>query len=93
MPSGPPPDALASVSLTHVQYNADDPLGLPMAYASLVPIAILVSYGTLIAFRRDLATIILLLGQLVNEVVNYIAKKTFKESRPTGAVLGVGGAV
>ncbi|KAI9101206.1 dolichyldiphosphatase 1-like protein [Phlyctochytrium arcticum] len=74
---------LASVSLTHVQFDENDPYGAIMAYASLSPIAIIISYCTLIAFRRDVATIFLLIGQLSNEAVNFSAKKIIREARPT----------
>ncbi|KAI8822687.1 phosphatidic acid phosphatase type 2/haloperoxidase [Fimicolochytrium jonesii] len=74
---------LASVSLTHVQYDDSDPLGMFMAYASLAPIAIIISYVTLIFFRRDLATILMFVGQLVNEGVNFVAKKIVRQARPT----------
>ncbi|TPX66072.1 hypothetical protein SpCBS45565_g04718 [Spizellomyces sp. 'palustris'] len=74
---------LAAISLTHVEFDPNDPYGQLMGYASLVPIALLVSYCTLIAFRRDLATCLMFLGQLVNEAVNYAAKKIIKEARPT----------
>ncbi|KAJ3017488.1 hypothetical protein HKX48_003516 [Thoreauomyces humboldtii] len=77
---------LASISLTHVQFDPSDPLGMFMAYASLAPIAILVSYGTLVAFRRDLATCLMLTGQLVNEGVNFVAKKVVKQARPTAVM-------
>ncbi|KAJ3162714.1 Dolichyldiphosphatase 1 [Geranomyces michiganensis] len=74
---------LASVSLTHVQFDPSDPIGMLMAYVSLVPLALIISYVTLIAFRRDLATCLMLLGQLTNEGVNFIAKRIVREARPT----------
>ena len=77
---------LASIDLTHVQFSPNDPWGLLMAYASLIPIALLVSYTTLIAFRRDVATIGMLAGQLSNEAVNYVLKKVVKQARPTSTL-------
>ncbi|KAJ3177282.1 hypothetical protein HDU87_004533 [Geranomyces variabilis] len=74
---------LASVSLTHVQFDPADPIGMLMAYISLAPLALLISYATLIAFRRDLATCLMLLGQLTNEGVNFVAKRIVREARPT----------
>lgn len=41
--------SLKSFSLTHVQYENGDILGLLMAVITLIPIAILVAYGTLFA--------------------------------------------
>ncbi|KAL2918276.1 hypothetical protein HK105_202203 [Polyrhizophydium stewartii] len=92
--SGPPaswrPDgagalgsSLASVTLTHVQYDPADPLGKGLAAASLLPIAILVSFVTLVVFNRDLATSLAFAGQLLNEAVNYVLKHTIREPRPT----------
>ncbi len=80
--------ALASISLTHVQY---DPTLEPrlftqfLAYCSLVPIFLIVSYVTLFTFRRDVATLLMFLGQLLNEGFNYILKTSIKEPRPTGS--------
>ncbi|KAJ3045877.1 Dolichyldiphosphatase 1 [Rhizophlyctis rosea] len=74
---------LASINLTHVQFDPSDPWGMLMGYASLVPIALLVSYATLILFRRDVATMGMLGGQLTNEAVNYVLKKVVRQARPT----------
>ena len=74
---------LESFSLTHVQYSADDIIGKPLAVASLVPIFILVSYATLLAAQRDMAHCIMLIGQLLNEIINASAKAMIKEPRPT----------
>jgi len=41
-----------------------------------------VGFCTLILFRRDLRTATFFVGILVNEVINYILKKTIKEARP-----------
>lgn len=94
MTVSPPPSApsvlpphLVPVSLTHVVYDPQDPYGGPLvgkflAYCSLVPIALLVSYATLILFRRDLATLFMFTGQLVNETVNAVLKKWVKQDRP-----------
>lgn len=73
---------LTAFSLTHIQYRANDPLGLLMAVASLLPILMLVVYLTLIVSRRDLATIYITVGQIGTEIVNYVLKHWIKESRP-----------
>ncbi|OAJ40278.1 hypothetical protein BDEG_24033 [Batrachochytrium dendrobatidis JEL423] len=74
---------LKSASLTHAQYDPADPLGKLMAYATLTPIALLVAYTTQCLFSRDLASGFMLLGQLVNEGVNYILKNSIRQDRPT----------
>ncbi|KAI8813935.1 dolichyldiphosphatase 1-like protein [Cladochytrium replicatum] len=74
---------LKAITLTFVQYDAEDPLGKLLAYASLVPIALIVSYITLIAFRRDVATIVFFAGQILNEAFNAVLKAVIREPRPT----------
>ncbi|CAB1318847.1 unnamed protein product [Coregonus sp. 'balchen'] len=46
-----------SISLTHVEFPAGDLTGQVLAYTSLLPIAILVGFVTLIVFKRELHTI------------------------------------
>uniref|UniRef100_A0A914WKB0 Dolichyldiphosphatase 1 n=1 Tax=Plectus sambesii TaxID=2011161 RepID=A0A914WKB0_9BILA len=74
-------------SLTYVTYIEGDLFGKVLAVASLAPLAIFVSYGTLVVFRRDLCTIFALIGQLLNEVINYALKHTIKDPRPN--ILGL----
>ncbi|XP_074654900.1 dolichyldiphosphatase 1-like isoform X2 [Tubulanus polymorphus] len=71
----------AAISLTHVEYPKDF-IGFVLAIISLTPICILVGFGTLILFRRDLHTISYLIGLLLNEVVNWILKHLIQEYRP-----------
>ncbi|CAN8020305.1 dolichyldiphosphatase 1 [Ixodes scapularis] len=72
----------ASLSLTHVEYPAGDWLGKILAYISLSPLVVLVSFGTLIIFRRDLHTITFLCGTILSEGINFILKHVIKEARP-----------
>lgn len=76
---------LVTFRLTEVKYEAADPIGLVLAVASLLPIALLVVFPTLIIFRRDLRTITFFAGQVANEAVNMVLKRYFKESRPDGS--------
>ncbi|KAJ3102365.1 Dolichyldiphosphatase 1 [Phlyctochytrium bullatum] len=85
----PDPSKLYSFSLTHVQYDKSDPLGKLMAVGALIPIALLVSYVTLLVSRRDLVIFWMFLGQLLNELTNYVAKKTIKQPRPTSKLEAV----
>lgn len=86
MHAHPPDDdqtgALRAFSLTHVQYVDGDPLGFPVAAVTLTPVFVMVAYATLILSRRDLATVALCVGQLLNEGVNYALKHAIKEPRP-----------
>ncbi|KAI9316770.1 dolichyl pyrophosphate phosphatase [Dichotomocladium elegans] len=73
---------LTSLSLTHVQFNPDDFISYAFAYITLLPLAILVFYASVIASRREVAGIVMLLGQLTNEVLNAILKESFQIARP-----------
>ncbi|KAI7901043.1 uncharacterized protein BX663DRAFT_438519 [Cokeromyces recurvatus] len=73
---------LASISLTHVYFNPSDKISYAFAYITLSPIAILVFYASVIVSRREMAGILMLVGQLTNEVVNYILKETIEQERP-----------
>ncbi|KAI7795796.1 dolichyldiphosphatase 1 [Triplophysa rosa] len=71
-----------SISLTHVQYPADDLTGQVLAYTSLLPIAILVGFVTLIVFKRELHTISFFGGLVINEGLNWLLKHIVREPRP-----------
>ncbi|XP_060559137.1 dolichyldiphosphatase 1-like [Ruditapes philippinarum] len=71
-----------SISLTNAQYTKGDFVGYVFAWFSLVPIALIVSFLTLIVFRRDLHTISYFCGILLNEACNWILKHTIREHRP-----------
>ena len=49
---------------TSVAYRRDDPFGELLALFSLAPVFAMVAYATAIAARRDLQTLILLVGQV-----------------------------
>ena len=69
-------------SYTHVLYMTGDRLGQLLALFSLLPVFIMVAYATLALSRRDLHVCSLGLGQLLNEVLNYMLKNTIREPRP-----------
>ncbi|KAI8973867.1 hypothetical protein BDB01DRAFT_729447 [Pilobolus umbonatus] len=73
---------LSSISLTHVQFNPYDKLAYLLAYITLTPIALLIFYGSVIVSRREMASIIMLCGQLLNEGLNSILKGAFEQKRP-----------
>jgi dolichyldiphosphatase len=75
-----------SFSLTHVKYPKGDLIGFILAFISLAPFAIFVSYVTLVLFKRELDTILMLIGQLLNEVLNVILKNIIREQRPLQAM-------
>ncbi|XP_072176724.1 dolichyldiphosphatase 1-like [Diadema setosum] len=71
-----------AISLTYVEYPADDLLGKLIAYISLAPLVILVGFVTLLLFRRELHTITFFGGIVLSEGVNWVAKHTIQEPRP-----------
>ncbi|KAM7217428.1 PAP2 superfamily domain containing protein [Rhypophila decipiens] len=73
---------LASLSLTHVYYNPDDPVSLLCAWLALVPQALCVVYVTLIWSTREAEVALMFAGQLACEAVNFILKRLIKEERP-----------
>ncbi|KAJ5180190.1 hypothetical protein N7492_003400 [Penicillium capsulatum] len=73
---------LASLSLTHVHYNPDDPLSFASAWLALLPQALCVSYVTLIWASREMEVILMFAGQLGCEAVNFALKRIIKEERP-----------
>lgn len=76
--------SLTSLSLTHVQFDPQDKVAYALAYITLLPLAILVFYGSVILARREIAGILMLLGQLLNEGFNAILKESLQISRPHG---------
>ncbi|KAK3903754.1 PAP2 superfamily-domain-containing protein [Staphylotrichum tortipilum] len=74
---------LASLSLTHVYYNPDDPLSYLGAFLSLLPQALCVVYATLFWSTREAEVLLMFLGQLACEALNFVLKRLIKEERPT----------
>jgi len=80
---------LASISLTHVQYDPTSHLSHASAYLALVPQVLMISYVTLIWSTREVEVGIMFAGQLACEAFNWILKRYFREERPT-QMLGKG---
>ncbi|KTG37561.1 hypothetical protein cypCar_00011137 [Cyprinus carpio] len=78
------PPRWRSISLTHVEYPAGDLTGQVLACMSLLPIAILVGFVTLIVFKRELHTISFFGGLIMNEGLNWLLKHILQEPRPCG---------
>ena len=70
---------MKSFDLTCLYYDEKD---IPMVLLSLLPIFLMVSYVTLIVVNRDWRVFSMLVGQLLNEGLNNILKRTIKEPRP-----------
>ncbi|XP_067279875.1 dolichyldiphosphatase 1 [Pseudorasbora parva] len=78
------PPRWRSISLTHVEYPAGDLTGQVLACMSLLPIAVLVGFVTLIVFKRELHTISFFGGLIMNEGLNWMLKHIVQEPRPCG---------
>ncbi|KAJ1953854.1 hypothetical protein EC988_002752 [Linderina pennispora] len=73
---------LKSFSLTHFQYEDGDILGQFLALMSLIPIFFTVMEATIVLSRRELAGLVLFVGQLLNELFNFVLKELIREERP-----------
>ncbi|KAJ9217046.1 hypothetical protein DTO166G4_1506 [Paecilomyces variotii] len=73
---------LASLSLTHVHYNPDDPVSFVSAWLALVPQALCIAYVTLIWASREVEVILMFAGQMGCEALNFVLKRLIKEERP-----------
>uniref|UniRef100_A0A3P8U269 Dolichyldiphosphatase n=1 Tax=Amphiprion percula TaxID=161767 RepID=A0A3P8U269_AMPPE len=76
------PPRWRAITITHVEFAEDDLTGEVLAYISLLPVAILVGFVTLIVFKRELHTISFFGGLLLNEIVNWLLKNILREPRP-----------
>ncbi|KXS14799.1 PAP2-domain-containing protein [Gonapodya prolifera JEL478] len=82
---------LTSLSLTHVEFRSNDLVARILAYVSLTPIFLIVSYATTIFWRRDLDVAVMLGGQLANEGINAVLKDfVYREARPGSVGKGHG---
>ncbi|KAJ1734955.1 hypothetical protein LPJ61_000805 [Coemansia biformis] len=79
---GQPPQRLQSLGLTHFQYAEGDHVGQLLALASLAPVFLVVAETTIVFSRREVAGILLLAGQLLNEAFNLALKLAIREERP-----------
>jgi hypothetical protein len=72
--------------LTYVTYREGDSLGHLLAWSSLIPIGLVVFEASAIVLAetrvRLYDAVMLLMGQLLNELLNYVLKKTFHMPRP-----------
>ncbi|KAI4748347.1 dolichyldiphosphatase [Aureobasidium sp. EXF-12298] len=73
---------LASLSLTHVHYNPNDPIAHACAFLALVPQALCITYATLIWSTREAEVALMFAGQLACEALNWVLKRTIREERP-----------
>ncbi|EEP78698.1 conserved hypothetical protein [Uncinocarpus reesii 1704] len=73
---------LASLSLTHVHYNPEDPISYLCAFLSLVPQALVVIYVTLVWSSREVEVLLMLAGQMVCEALNFGLKRLIRQERP-----------
>ncbi|KAG9232114.1 hypothetical protein BJ875DRAFT_405626 [Amylocarpus encephaloides] len=73
---------LASLSLTHVHYDPNDPISYFCAWLALVPQGLCVVYATLIWSTREIEILLMFGGQLACEALNFALKRILKEERP-----------
>ncbi|KAL8936552.1 MAG: hypothetical protein Q9216_004874 [Gyalolechia sp. 2 TL-2023] len=73
---------LTSFSVTHVSYDASDPVAYLCAWLALVPQILSVVYVTLIWSSREVEVIIMFIGQMGCEALNFLLKRLIKGERP-----------
>ncbi|KZT56813.1 PAP2-domain-containing protein [Calocera cornea HHB12733] len=73
---------LESLSLTHVLYDPNDPVGRLLALLTLSPMILVSMYTIVVLLRRELLISTMFAGQLGCEGVNWILKRMFKRERP-----------
>ncbi|PQE21546.1 PAP2 domain protein [Rutstroemia sp. NJR-2017a WRK4] len=73
---------LASLSLTHVHYDPNDPVSYGCAWLALVPQGLCVMYATLIWSTREIEILMMFGGQMACEALNFVLKRILKEERP-----------
>ncbi|RFU25872.1 Dolichyldiphosphatase/Peroxidase, partial [Scytalidium lignicola] len=76
------PTPLASLSLTHVHYDPNDPISYICAFLALVPQGLCVAYATLIWSTREVEILLMFCGQMACEAANFALKRILKEERP-----------
>lgn len=84
----PMPPALKAITLTHVRYHRGDPLGLCLAWVSLIPVFI--SLGGFVShflFRREIQGLCFTLGLLISQFLNELVKSSVQQSRPETCAL------
>ncbi|KAI4271901.1 MAG: hypothetical protein LQ337_005677 [Flavoplaca oasis] len=73
---------LTSFSVTHVSYDASDPIAYLCAWLALVPQILCVVYATLIWSSREIEILLMFAGQMGCEVLNFLLKRMIKGERP-----------
>ena len=62
--------------------NATDPISYLCAWLALVPQALCVIYATLIWSTREIEILLMFIGQMGCEALNFLLKRLIKEERP-----------
>lgn len=75
---------------TLILYNPSDPISIICVYLSLSPILLLTFYLSWLIITREMESIIVAGGQLINEFINKILKRLIKQPRPHISLMGPG---
>ena len=78
-----------SLSYMHVTFPVEDTLGEIFAWISMVPLCFFMVQAALVisdgqSKSQKVKALLILLGQLMNEILNYYLKDVFQELRPNG---------
>ncbi|KAI4246954.1 MAG: hypothetical protein LQ352_006243 [Teloschistes flavicans] len=77
---------LTSFSVTHVSYDASDPVAYLCAWLALAPQILTVVYTTLIWSSREVEIMLMFAGQMGCEVLNFLLKRIIKGERPPSKI-------
>ncbi|SMN22474.1 similar to Saccharomyces cerevisiae YGR036C CAX4 Dolichyl pyrophosphate (Dol-P-P) phosphatase with a luminally oriented active site in the ER [Maudiozyma saulgeensis] len=75
---------------TLIMYNPNDPISVISVFLSLSPILLLTFYLSWLIITRELESIIVAGGQLLNEFSNKLLKRIIRQPRPHEALMGPG---
>eukprot|EP00729_Bicosta_minor_P009908 gene9908-21241_t len=76
-----PQPGLKPVTFTFVEYAEGDGFGKLLAYISLLPVFLGFGLGVVIICRREMITMAILIGLILDERVNALLKDYFQEPR------------
>ncbi|KAL8788992.1 MAG: hypothetical protein Q9213_001401 [Squamulea squamosa] len=73
---------LTSLSVTHISYDASDPVAYLCAWLALAPQILCVVYTTLIWSSREIEVFLMFAGQMGCEGLNFLLKRMIRGERP-----------
>jgi hypothetical protein len=84
-------DGRTPLSYMHVTFPIEDQIGEIFAWISMVPLCFFMVQAALVISigqtrSQKVKSILILLGQFLNEILNYYLKDVFQEARPNSNI-------